>query len=93
VHGRLLFDEVFAPLESSLLSSESGLERTVRRQDLGVSSRPDKQGKTVAHDIELLELGCLHSSLTVPQADLESRRMRLDFMLPLHERNNGRDDE
>jgi hypothetical protein len=54
------------------------------------SARSHCKGKRSTHHIKLLQLGGLHPSLTVPQADSEALGVVLDLVFPLHESHNGR---
>lgn len=94
MHGRLLRDEHVTPLEPPLLPPEARLERAVRHEDLwnAISTFTFVRSRST-HHIVLLQLGGLHPSLTVPQADGEALRVVLNLVLPLHKCHNGRNDE
>lgn len=94
VHGRFFRDEHVTPLEPPLLPPEARLERAIRHKDLWHAiSSITISGMGTTHHIELLQLGGLHPSLTVPQADSEALGIVLNLVFPLHESHNGRDDE
>ena len=77
MHGTLFLDKVVPPLEAALLPPEGRLERAVRDE----------------HDVVLFQVVGLHPTLAVPDANGETVRVVFDLVLPLHEGDDGCDDE